>query len=76
MFDLELRSNIHGAIDVCVEPLFGVPLYHSVPEAESACLLQLGVRLENTYLRRNQYKITLLNFGADGFEFGREGFEK
>ena len=53
-----------------------VALYHSVPEAESACLLQLGVRLENTYLRRNQYEIMLLNFGTDGFEFGRDGFEK
>ena len=53
-----------------------VALYHLVPEAESACLLQLGVRLKNTYLRRNQYEIMLLNFGTDGFEFGRDGFEK
>ena len=27
-FDLGMRSNIHGAMDVCVESLFGVPLYH------------------------------------------------
>ena len=53
-----------------------VALYHSVPEAESAWLLQLGVRLENTYLRRNQYKIMLLNFVKDGFEFVKDGFEK
>ena len=52
-----------------------VALYHLVPEAESACLLQLGVRLENTYLRRNQYDTILLNFGTDGFEFGRDSFE-
>ena len=71
-----MMSNIPGSIDVCVEPLFIVALYHSVPEAESACLLQLGVRLENTHLRRNQFDIMVLNFGADGFEFERDSFEK
>ena len=53
-----------------------VALYHLVPEAESACLLQLGVRLENTYLRRNKFEIMLLNFGTDGFEYGTDSFEE
>ena len=39
-------------------------------------LLQLGVSLENKYLCRNQFKIMLLNFVKDGFEFVKDGFEK
>ena len=37
---------------------------------------QLEVRMENTYLRRNHFKIILLNFEKDGFEFVKDGFEK